>query len=385
MADILFVKPDGKAPIRLEATPYDLESDFQDLLSNHSELLSGEQIDPEQPRRWLLIANEMGIPDQDLAGGRWALDHLFVDQDAIPTLVEVKRQSDTRIRREVVGQLLEYAANGVSYWSEARLHECFSAQCVQANVEPDVRVRDFLQDQAADSESFIARVHANLGAGRIRLIFFADRIPPELQRIVDFLIRHLDEKVEVFAFELQRFKGGGFETHVPRVVGAHPRVVKSGSSAVSRRQWTKEEFFSAAVQLSPQTQEALRRAFDVSRSKGFRQEWGTGKKSGSLILFVDSISQVAVARFKTTGSMCLTTSGLGSSPAGRWATTEILKLANDLFGNEVPADAAGRYEFSIDEELWVPVIEKILGKLEWLANESKSRFGGNKDKAVTPS
>ena len=26
MADILFVKPDGKAPIRLEATPYDLES-----------------------------------------------------------------------------------------------------------------------------------------------------------------------------------------------------------------------------------------------------------------------------------------------------------------------------------------------------------------------
>lgn len=37
------------------------------------------------------------------------MDHLFVDQDAIPTLVEVKRSSDTRIRREVVGQLLEYS------------------------------------------------------------------------------------------------------------------------------------------------------------------------------------------------------------------------------------------------------------------------------------
>jgi hypothetical protein len=33
------------------------------------------------------------------------------DQNAVPTLVEVKRSSDTRIRREVVGQMLDYAAN----------------------------------------------------------------------------------------------------------------------------------------------------------------------------------------------------------------------------------------------------------------------------------
>jgi len=29
-------------------------------------------------------------------------NYLFVDQDGIPTLVEVRRQSDTRLRREVV-------------------------------------------------------------------------------------------------------------------------------------------------------------------------------------------------------------------------------------------------------------------------------------------
>jgi hypothetical protein len=378
MADILFVKPDGKAPVRLEATPYDLESDFQELLSNHSELLSGEQIDPEQPRRWLLIANEMGVPDQDLAGGRWALDHLFVDQDAIPTLVEVKRQSDTRIRREVVGQLLEYAANGVSYWSEAKLHECFAAQCSKDKVDPDVRVREFLQDQVADSESFIARVHGNLGSGRIRLIFFADRIPPELQRIVDFLTRHLREEVEVFAFELQRFKGGGFETHVPRVVGAHPRVVKPSSSASPRHQWNEEEFFGAAAQLSRRTQQALRQAYELSRSKLFRQEWGTGKITGSFLLFVQSIGQVAIARFKTTGSMCFTSAGLGRTEVAKWVAGEFLGLAKDLFGSEVPADADTRYEFSIDEESWVPASDKILAKLEWVATESKLRFGATK-------
>lgn len=56
-------------------------------------------------------------------GGRWSLDHLFLDQDGIPTLVEVKRSSDTRIRREVVGQVMDYAANAVAYWPPSALRQ----------------------------------------------------------------------------------------------------------------------------------------------------------------------------------------------------------------------------------------------------------------------
>ena len=69
------------------------------------------------PRRWLLVRREMGVPDEELGSDRWSLDHLFLDQDAMPTLVEVKRSSDTRIRREVVGKMLDYAANAVAHWS----------------------------------------------------------------------------------------------------------------------------------------------------------------------------------------------------------------------------------------------------------------------------
>src|SRR5262249_47674536 len=36
----------------------------------------------------------MGVPSEEEGGGRWALDHLFLDQDAVPTLVEVKRGGD---------------------------------------------------------------------------------------------------------------------------------------------------------------------------------------------------------------------------------------------------------------------------------------------------
>src|SRR5688572_18045462 len=80
--------------------------------------MPGELVDKHlPPRRWLLITREAGIAlvSDDGGGSRWSLDHLFVDQDGIPTLVEVKRASDTRGRREVVAQMLDYAAS-LSGW-----------------------------------------------------------------------------------------------------------------------------------------------------------------------------------------------------------------------------------------------------------------------------
>lgn len=72
-------------------------------------------------RRWLFIRRETGIPDAAEVSNRWAVDHSFIVQDGIPTLVEVKRSSDSRIRREVVGQLLDYAANAVAYCEAPRV------------------------------------------------------------------------------------------------------------------------------------------------------------------------------------------------------------------------------------------------------------------------
>jgi hypothetical protein len=70
--------------------------------------IGGNQIDAKEPKRFLLIEQECGVPAREAGADRWSIDHLFIDQDAIPTIVEVKRSSDTRIRREVVGQMLDY-------------------------------------------------------------------------------------------------------------------------------------------------------------------------------------------------------------------------------------------------------------------------------------
>jgi hypothetical protein len=72
-------------------------SELQELLAGNIHLLPGAQINRDNPRRWLLIRREAGVPDHDGGGGWWSVDHLAVDQDAVPTCVEVKRASDTRL------------------------------------------------------------------------------------------------------------------------------------------------------------------------------------------------------------------------------------------------------------------------------------------------
>jgi len=62
----------------------------------------------------------------DNAGIGW-IDHLFLDQDATPTFVEVKRATDTRIRREVVAQVLDYVSNAVVQWTGRDLEQVFVA------------------------------------------------------------------------------------------------------------------------------------------------------------------------------------------------------------------------------------------------------------------
>jgi hypothetical protein len=114
MSGSIFLLQHGSDLVEMREQLYDSEDLLQQLLENHPSLLAGDQTSGD-PRRWLLVRREASVPDEEGASGRWSLDHLYLDQDGIPTLVEVKRSTDTRIRREVVGQMLDYAANAVAY------------------------------------------------------------------------------------------------------------------------------------------------------------------------------------------------------------------------------------------------------------------------------
>src|SRR3984893_2330161 len=182
----VFVLTDQHQLVPMKSAQFVTEDEFQNLLVNFPELLSGDTAERYIPRGWLLLTREQPVPAEDGGAGRWSIDHLFVDQDGIPTFVEVKRQTDTRLRREVVGQMLDYAANAVVYWPVEQLRAEFEQGCTSNGTNPEDEIRDRLALDG-DAEILWQRVKTNLQAGRIRMLFVADRIAAELRRIVGFL------------------------------------------------------------------------------------------------------------------------------------------------------------------------------------------------------
>jgi len=98
----------GETYVAMRETPYGAEDVLQQLIEEHPEMLGG---DDAAYGSLVLVRREAGVSEREDAGARWSLDHLYLDARGIPTLVEVKRSSDTRGRREVVAQMLDYAAN----------------------------------------------------------------------------------------------------------------------------------------------------------------------------------------------------------------------------------------------------------------------------------
>ena len=165
MSGAIFLIQDDGQLMELNEQAYDSEDLLQTLLAQYPNLLAGDQINSEAPRRWLLISREASLPSEENGAGRWAVDHLFLDQDAIPTIVEVKRSTDTRIRREVVGQMMDYAANAVVYWPVERIIAQFEATCQSQGLEAEQMIMDFL-DPEADPQEFWQQVKTNLQAGK---------------------------------------------------------------------------------------------------------------------------------------------------------------------------------------------------------------------------
>jgi len=204
--EIFLIRDDGQLA-RMKQREYESEDLLQGFLERYPNLLAGDQIDSKSPRRWLLVSREVGVPDEEEGGDRWSLDHLFLDQDGIPTLVEVKRSSDTRIRREVVGQMLDYVANAVAYWPIETIRAKFEARCEEDGVGAQKVLSEFLAEGTQQDE-FWQMVKTNLQAGKIRLIFVADEIPSELRRVIEFLNTQMDP-AEVLAVEISHYAGEG--------------------------------------------------------------------------------------------------------------------------------------------------------------------------------
>lgn len=274
--DIFLVRGEDEL-LPMKETAYDTEDVLQALIARFPDLLAGDQLPGDVPRRWLLIGREAALPDEEDGAGRWSVDHLFLDQDAVPTLVEVKRSPDTRIRREVIGQMLDYAANAVVYWPIDTLRGVFERRCAAEGRDIDVELGAVIEE--ADPETYWAQAGANLKAGRIRLVFVADSIPHELRRVVEFLNEQM--QAEVLAIEVKQYVGDGVQTLVPRMIG---QTAAASVARAAGRQWDEASFFEALGSKRPSPEVAVARSLlEWARVNMTRITWGKGRVDGSMI------------------------------------------------------------------------------------------------------
>jgi hypothetical protein len=267
----------------LTEAPYDSESLLQTLLADHPSILACDAEESSARQRWLLVTREGAVPDSEDGPGRWSVDHVFLDQDAIPTLVEVKRSTDTRSRREVVGQMLDYAANALAYWPAERLKLLHESRCSNRNIDPAEDLRRAL-GETIDAEEYWQRAKTNLAAGRIRLVFVADRIPPELRRIVEFLNEQMDP-AEVLAVEVRQYVGSNLRTLVPivmgRTAGAEQRKRAAGPPGV---QWDESRFMARLGELHGESVVSLaQQVLRWAEPRVTRVWFGRGKVDGSFV------------------------------------------------------------------------------------------------------
>ncbi|MEP9382470.1 hypothetical protein [Nocardioides sp. KR10-350] len=275
-ADGIFLKV-GESLELLSQTPYDSEAVLQEALAGHPEVIAGPTTSGDGESRLLLVRREMGVPSASSAANVFSLDHLFIDDEGVPVLVEVKRASDTRIRREVVGQMLDYAANAVVYWPLDLLRESLASRATAESKSVDELLAEFRP--GTDAEEFWQEVEANLRQGRIRMIFAADSLPAELVRIIEFLNEQMNP-AEVLGVELRQFRAGDHVAYVPSVVGRTTTAAQTKLSAQGQP-WNRDSFVAAAkTRCSVAEMRLIERLFAHVDQRGTQLSWGHGVTPG---------------------------------------------------------------------------------------------------------
>lgn len=274
MPERIYVSDDNGELEPVNEEPFAQEDVLQALIERHPELLDGEQITPGEPRRWILVKREQGIAERPDEGARWSVDHLLIDQDARPTLVEAKLSSNWEIRRKIVGQMLEYAAHAAQTWTVDEMRRQFE----QANEDAADRIATLLETEVEpDVDAFWETVSTNLQARRLRLLFVSDGIPDPLARVVEFLNEQMPG-IEVLAVEIKQFTGPAVKTFVPSVIG---RLAKSrGRRSVSGRpKLDRESFLDALGPMEHPHRDVAARLLDEAERCGARINWGESSVS----------------------------------------------------------------------------------------------------------
>lgn len=240
----IVVRQDGGKWFEPAVAGYALESELQEILAAHPELIPGVSSAAKVCREF---QSEVG-----------PADIVVVDSGGEVTLVECKLASNPQIRREIVGQMFDYASR---LWKMDI--DDFARRWNSRAALP-------LWEENIDSESVLREsLVLNLREGNFRIVLAVDAINAQLKRMVEYLNTMAGPGTSIVAVEYSRRKQGNLELLMPQVFGEELANAKSRSAPRSTTQWDVESIRAWISQQDRPSLEAFNEVIKSTQSIGF--------------------------------------------------------------------------------------------------------------------
>ena len=195
------------------------EHPLRDLIFANPQILPVAEIEPEIGRI-ASVATELRLPDAGI------LDALLISEYGRLIIVECKLWRNPQARREVVGQILDYARELAHYGYED-LQRVVSARLGRrGNVLYELAVSAGSTMSEAD---FVDRVSRDLAAGRFLLLIAGDGITMGTQRISEYLGAQAGLAFELGLVEIAEYRFTDPETGSERRI-MQPRLLARTST-----------------------------------------------------------------------------------------------------------------------------------------------------------
>lgn len=264
----------------LTSLDYANEEDLQELLNKGSaELVPA---DPAAGDSHVVFAREMPT-------GSGPIDLVGIGSSGSITIMECKLAKNHQIKREVVGQVLDYAA---ALW-EADPTTFAIAFAQRAGSDPFEALRAHFNAEGkswAGEETCRSEVARRLREGDFRLLIAVDTIDSELRRIIKFVntrgsgVSHL----QLVALAFPRFAEGSTHVIVPETYGDEIQPV---APAAERREWTEPGVFEYFAAKGDDTLKIATDFRDWAESRGFPIVFDGDRRSGRIVVAVGEVGQ----------------------------------------------------------------------------------------------
>jgi hypothetical protein len=241
----VLIRSDGGAWREPSEHGYENEATLQEILYQHPALVPG--------------IKGAAVACKEFQSGIGPADVVVLNEEGVITLVECKLASNPQVRREITGQVLDYASR---MW-RMPVDE-FERLWIKASTD---KISPFTA--LGDEEGRLrAIVEENLDAGRFNLVLAVDRLSDDLRRIVEFLNEVTVASTGVIAVEYQHLREGDVEMLIPSSYGAE--LVEAKTEAKSHRPaWTIEQYFDWVDEHDPEGSGAVRGLVQELESVGF--------------------------------------------------------------------------------------------------------------------